>query len=104
MAEVLFTQPAEYDLIDIEYYITFNLENPEAAERIVNGILDEAEAVSDFPMKYPLVNDSLLQNIGLRMTHFDNYNIFYHYNKGEDVVYIIRILYNRVDWQDILRR
>lgn len=102
MAEVLFTQPSEYDLIEIEYYIFFNLENPQAAERIVNGILDEVEATGDFPLKHPLVNDSLLQNIGLRMTHFDNYNIFYHYDEKEDIVYIIRILYNRVDWQNIL--
>lgn len=43
MAEVRFTEPAEYDLIDIEYYIHTDLGNPQAAERVANGITDSAE-------------------------------------------------------------
>ena len=38
------------------------------------------------------------------MTRFDNYNILYNYNALQNVVYIIRVLYNRVDWKNILRR
>lgn len=38
------------------------------------------------------------------MTRFDNYNIFYHYDREDDVVYIIRILYNKADWQNILKK
>lgn len=33
MASVVFTEPAEYDLLDIEYYIFVDLCNPKAAER-----------------------------------------------------------------------
>lgn len=40
----------------------------------------------------------------LRMTRFDNYNIFNYYHMQNDVVYIIRVLYNKVDWQSLFSR
>ena len=51
-----------------------------------------------------MVADELLRSVGLRMTRFDNYNIFYYYNMQNDVVYIIRVLYNKVDRQNLLKR
>lgn len=104
MASVVFTEPAEYDLLDIEYYIFVDLCNPQAAQRISDGILDAAEKLGQYPAGHPLVDDELLQSVGLRMTRFDNYNIFYYYDKQNDVVYIIRVLYNKVDWQSLLKR
>ncbi len=103
MARVVFTEPAEYDLLDIEYYIFANLCNPRAAQRISNGILDMASKLAEYPEGHPLVADELLRRIGLRMKHFDNYNIFYYYDLENDTVYIIRILYNKANWQNILK-
>ena len=40
MTSVVFTEPAEYDLLDIEYYIFVDLCNSQAAQRISDGILD----------------------------------------------------------------
>ena len=102
MAKVVFTEPAEYDLMDIEHYIFVELCNPQASERITEGILQAAEKLADFPTGHPLLNDSLLSAVGLRMTRFDNYNIFYYYHQDTNVVYIIRVLYNKADWQNIL--
>ena len=104
VANVVFTEPAEYDLLDIEYYIFVDLCNPQAAQRISDGILDAAEKLSEYPTAYPLINDELLRSVGLRMTHFDSYNIFYYYDLQNDVVYIIRVLYNKVDWQSLLKK
>ncbi|MCI8586085.1 MAG: type II toxin-antitoxin system RelE/ParE family toxin [Lachnospiraceae bacterium] len=104
MAKVMFTEPAEYDLQNIEYYIFVELCNPSASERIANGILDAAENLSYYPEKHPLVGDELLRNIGLRMTRFNNYNIFYYYASQFDTVYIIRILYNKANWESILKK
>lgn len=78
MASVVFTEPAEYDLLDIEHYIFVDLCNPQASERITEGILEAAERLGEYPTGHPLVED--------------------------DVVYIIRVLYNRVDWQTLLKR
>lgn len=103
MARVEFTEPAEYDLLDIEYYIFVDLCNPQAARRISDGILDVANGLAECPEKYSLVNDELLRRVELRITYFDNYNIFYYYDRERDIVYIIRILYNKADWQNILK-
>ena len=46
------------------------------------GILDAAEKLCEYPTGLPLVDDELLRSVGLRMTGFDNYNIFY-YNGGQ---------------------
>lgn len=59
MAKVLFTEPAEYDLIDIEYYIHVHLCNPELAGRIVDGILDKAKMLATYSKKHPYVGDDL---------------------------------------------
>lgn len=104
MARVVFTEPAEYDLLDIEYYIFVDLCNPQAAQRISDGILGAAGKLAEYPEGHPLVGDELLGRMGIRITYFDNYNIFYYYDMQNDVVYIIRVLYNKADWQNILTR
>ena len=65
----------------LEYYIFVDLNNPQASERVIDGILDAAEKLEDFPEEHPLLDDELLCRLGLRMTRFDNYNIFYYYNE-----------------------
>lgn len=103
MADIRFTEPAEYDLVDIEHYIHVDLGNPQAAVRIIDGIVSRIEKMQTFPKENPLVNDELLQSVGLRITWFDNYNIFYYFDESEDIVYVIRILYNKADWKNILK-
>lgn len=47
MARLVFTEPAEYDLLDIEYYIFVNLCNPQAAQRISDGILGVVDKLAE---------------------------------------------------------
>ncbi|MCM1386983.1 MAG: type II toxin-antitoxin system RelE/ParE family toxin [Bacillus sp. (in: Bacteria)] len=104
MAKVVFTEPAEYDLLDIEYYIFVDLCNPQAARRITDGILGIVDKLAEYPEGHPLVGEELLGRMGIRIAYFDNYNIFYYYDMQNGIVYIIRILYNKADWQSILKR
>ncbi len=104
MVNILFTEPAEQDLLDIEYHIFVDLCNPQAAQRISEGILNTVDSLAEYPERHPLVDDELLRRVGIRMTYFDNYNIFYYHNKEDNVVYIIRILYHKTDWMNILKR
>ncbi len=66
--------------------------------------LKKAEALAEYLERHPMVRDELLSRLGIRTTYFDNYSIFYIYNEEEDVVYIIRVLYNKTDWKSILGR
>lgn len=103
MAKVVLTEPAKYDLLDIEYYIYIELCNPQSARRVTNGILNVIKSLKLYPERHGFVNDICLRRKGLRMIQFGNYNIFYHYDSEQDVVYIIRILYKRADWENILK-
>lgn len=100
MYRIIVTEPAEYDLINIETYIRQTLRNPEAAIRTGNVIINTLETLYEMPERQPLVNDELLAGLGIRLIQANNYNIFYEID-GEDI-YIIRILYNRSDWQHII--
>ena len=102
MARVLLTEPAKFDLLDIEYYIFTELCNPQAARRITDGILNVINSLKINPERHSYVNDAELRRKGLRMIKYGNYNIFY-YHSERDGVYIIRILYNQVDWQNVLK-
>lgn len=102
MARVLLTEPAKFDLLDIEYYIFTELCNPQAARRITDGILNVINSLKINPERHSYVNDAELRRKGLRMIKYGNYNIFYYHSEG-DVVYIIRILYNQADWKNILK-
>ena len=102
MAKVVFTNPAKFDLLDIEHYIFTELKNPQAANRIIDGILNVAQSLRTNPQRHSLLNDKILKQVGLRIVPFNNYNIFYRYDAKSDLIYIIRILYNRVDWKNIL--
>ena len=104
MTEIHITEPAEYDLINVEYAIFVDLENPQAAARIVDGILETIEKLRLFPLQHPPVNEELLASLGIRMTWFENYNIFYFYEEDRDVIHVIRILYKGADWQKLLSR
>ena len=59
MARIVFTEPEEYDLPDIEYYIFTDLCNPQAAKRISDGILYAAEQLAEYPVGHPLVGCGL---------------------------------------------
>ncbi len=104
MVKIVLTEPAEYDLLDIEYTIHVHLCNPQASIRITNGIIDKIRSLEDFPESHQYVDDDLLKKIGLRMTWFDNYNIFYFYDEAVEIVHIIRILYDKADWKNILKK
>lgn len=49
MSKVMFTQPAEYDLIRNEDYIRDILYNPYSFIKVVDGIVETAEKLGFFP-------------------------------------------------------
>ena len=102
MSKVLFTEPAEYDLVNIEDYVRDILKNPTSSIRVVDDIVKESFLLKPFPKEHGYVRDEFLAELWFRMTSSNNYNIFYVFDENDDVVHIIRVLYNRVDWHNIL--
>ena len=67
----------------IENYISYELQNPQAADDTIDGISEEAEKLATFPEKHQFVSDPVLARLGFRMTWYGNYNIFYIYDEFE---------------------
>ena len=54
------------------------------------------------PIRHELVSDEYLQQIGIHVISIDNYLAFYNVNAEEEKVVVVRILFARREWQNIL--
>lgn len=97
------TAAAERDMMNASDYIDFTLKNQKAAD----DLLDEAETkineLSEFPEKFPLVEDTVLASWGVRFVIVKNYLAFYVISEKQKIVHIVRFLYQKSDWMTILR-
>ena len=75
-------------------------ENQQAAERLVNKIMDRVDQLEDFAESGMLLS-SISEVIGEeRFLVCENYLIFYH--TGKSVVTVDRVLYGRRDYLSVL--
>lgn len=98
------TSAAERDFIRAADHIEFVLKNPKAAD----GLLDEAEkqinSLSNFPERLPLVDDSVLASWGIRFVIVNGYLAFYTICAEENLVIVVRFLFQKSSWSAILRQ
>ncbi len=91
---------AEYDLFKIKEYITKELDNPIAANKVVLNIIESYEKLKEFP----LLGGELLSKVNVptdyRYLISGNYIVFYKVD--EVYVSIYRILNARRDYIKIL--
>ena len=99
---VEFTQPAEIDLIGIYTYIADTLKAPQAASRIYASIKQEITTLSTNPERHQVIDEPPYESQGIRKLFVENYVAFYVADKEKRSVSILRILYNRREWQSIL--
>jgi len=98
--KVRLTKKAADDLDEIEKYIAYDLENPKAAQDTIDGIITVAEKLNQLPEKHELVKEDFIRKFAVRLTYYKNYNIFYQIEN--DIVYIVRIMYVRRDWENLI--
>ena len=96
------TENAVCDIQDIAQYIRFHLFEPETAKNQIARIRKTILSLSDFPERNALVSDGYLQKKQIRFVQIDNFLIFYTVYKDKNIVYIVRVLHSRRDWQIIL--
>ena len=101
--KVGYTQKALADLDAVADYIKLKLCNISASNCIVENFFGEGDSLVAFPTRYPLCNDALLRAWGIRFVPVKNYLLFYVVREDEGTVYVIRFLYAKRAWQNILR-
>lgn len=95
-------QKAEQDLEDIYCYISNTLLEPEIAKKIYLTIYDRIQSLKNMLKRNPIVTEEPFKSIGLRKQHAANYMILYIVNDENNTINIIRILYSKRNWQNLL--
>lgn len=92
----LFTE----DLLEITTYITSNLQNPEAANSLVNEIEDAIDKRLENPLIFAPYNSKKPRINPYYRIYVKNYTIFYVVI--DDIMEVRRILYSKRDFDNIL--
>lgn len=96
------TEPAENDLRQIRNYISEELLEPSIANRLVNKIGEAIFTLEEMPVRNAFVSDEGFAAQGIRKILVENYIIFYIISEESKMITILRILYCRRHWVDLL--
>jgi len=96
------TPKANDDLDEIYSYIAEELFNEDAAENLIDKIENNIIRLRDFPLSCSLDEDDVLRSKGYRKLVVENYIAFYIVDEIEKQVVIMRVLYGRQKYQDII--
>ena len=91
------------DIDSVYQYIKENLEAPMTAENLMKELKAKLNYLKENPFARSYVQDEFLANIGFRPMKVKNYIIFYIIDQEKNIINLIRFLYNKRDWKNILR-
>jgi toxin ParE1/3/4 len=93
---------AKSDMVDIAKYIGVKLENPEAAERLAEKMIEAAEKLTDMPYKCPVyIPVKPLRHEYLKLI-VQNYIMFYWVDEDKKRITIARVVYSGRDYENLL--
>lgn len=98
------TKKAESDLDGIVSYIAAFLANPQAASDFVDKLQDNIEEARAFPESGSLVHNEFLQLESVRKKLVGNYIMYYLPDMGEEIIYVLRIVYRKRNMDEILKK
>ncbi|MGG1657978.1 type II toxin-antitoxin system RelE/ParE family toxin [Brevibacillus sp. NRS-1366] len=99
---IMITGPAEADLLEIVDYIADELKNPAAANQLMVKLAESILELEQLPFRYALVSDEQLAYQGIRKLVVENYIVFYIVSENNKLVTIVRVLYGKREWNNLL--
>lgn len=99
---VYMTHTATEDLKGIVSYIVSELREPSIAKKLMGNIKEAVLSLQQMPTRHSLLGDANLAAQGIRKIVVDNYIAFYTVSEKDEVVTIVRILYSRRDWINMI--
>lgn len=99
---VIIELPAENDLMEVFNYITDILKEPAVAKRLFLGIKEQILKLDELPFRHAVISEEPYSSAGIRKIPIENYLIFYSVDDTEKEVHILRILYDRREWQNLI--
>lgn len=95
---------AERDLIRSADHIEFVLKNPKASDDLLDEADKQINSLSDFPEKFRLIDDPVLASWGIRFVIVNGYLTFYTISEEENLVIVVRFLFQKSNWNAIIRQ
>lgn len=96
------TSIAKRDLTRAADHIEFILKNPKAANDLLNEAEKQISSLSEFPERFKLVDEPVLSSWGIRFIPVKGYLAFYTVSKENQLVTIVRFLFQKSNWKSIL--
>ena len=93
---------AERDMWEAVSYIQEVFFQPESAKRIYRAFKDQINSLSTMPERYAVIAEEPYTSMGLRKVKAENYLVFYTVNEKDKVVSIVRVLYDRREWHNLI--
>ena len=103
MYRLKFSKLYDTDVDSSHNYIIHNLQAPMAAENLIKETILKLEKIKENPKIRPLVQDKYLATLGYRSMKVKNYLIFYIIGDDNRHVKIVRFLYSKRNWMNILK-
>lgn len=104
MFDVQISNQAERDIRRIYEYIAIELMSPENAARQLDHLEDEIRKLDHMPEKFRRYEREPWRSRGLRVFPVDNYLVFYIPYMEEQIVTVIRVMYDGRDVNKELKR
>ena len=95
-----YSKESKEDLIGIKQYIKYNLQEPETANKLISKIRKSIKTLKENPEIYAIIDDDIIRKLEIRKLIVDNYIIFYRIKN--DSTEIVRIMYGRRNWINLL--
>lgn len=93
---------AKKDIDHIIYYISHNLKNITAAKKMGDLFINSLDKILDFPYGYSKYELPRILKSEYRCFKVKNYLIFYTINEDKKIVTIMRVLYKKMNFSNIL--
>ena len=101
--QINITAKAARDLHEAADYIEYTLLNSKAADDLLDKVETEIQKLVFMTQKHSIIDDPVFAAWEIRMIAIRNYLAFYVIDEDEKTVYIVRFLYGKRNWNDILR-
>jgi addiction module RelE/StbE family toxin len=99
---IVITEVAQRDLLDIFDYIAFELREQESARRLLSKIRIKVKSLEEFPDRNNIFSELKYKAQKIRSCPVENYVVFYQVSEVQNQVYIIRVLYKKRIWEHLL--
>ena len=94
---------AEQDINESVRYVTLQLKNPIAGQRLLGNTIDCVDSLESFPARFPVIDDPILVIHQIHFVPVQNYLLFYQIHEPSHTVMVLRFLYGKSDWASILK-